>query len=89
MERKTILTVNDFSFSYDSHLILDKISFDVKKGEIIGLLGENGTGKTTLLNSIYGINGHTENISVFSAFPEIDNPIIKEKVSYIQILLNY
>ncbi|MBQ1327941.1 MAG: ATP-binding cassette domain-containing protein, partial [Eubacterium sp.] len=31
------------------------ISFDVKKGEILALLGENGSGKTTLMNMLSGI----------------------------------
>ena len=33
----------------------DDISFDVRRGEILGLLGENGAGKTTLMKIIYGL----------------------------------
>ena len=35
--------------------VLDNISFDVKKGEVIGIIGRNGCGKSTLLRSIAGI----------------------------------
>ena len=35
--------------------VLDNVSFDVKKGEIIGIIGKNGCGKSTLLRSIAGI----------------------------------
>lgn len=84
MSTKTIIEIENFNFSYGDNLVLEDINFDVKKGEIIGLLGENGSGKTTLLNSIYGINGYTENIKVFSEYPELDNKVIKNKVSYIQ-----
>lgn len=35
--------------------VLDNVSFDVKKGEIIGIIGKNGCGKSTLLRAIAGI----------------------------------
>ncbi len=40
---------------YKSHLVLDSLSFSVAKGEIIGLLGSNGAGKTSLLKIIVGL----------------------------------
>ena len=40
---------------FDQVVACDKISFDVKKGEILALLGENGSGKTTLMNMLSGI----------------------------------
>jgi general nucleoside transport system ATP-binding protein len=33
----------------------DQVSLDVRKGEILGLLGENGAGKSTLMNIVYGL----------------------------------
>jgi iron complex transport system ATP-binding protein len=47
-----ILTVENVNFSYHDRRILNGISFSVKKGEICGLLGSNGCGKTTLLKCI-------------------------------------
>ncbi len=35
--------------------VLDEVDFELKKGEIHALLGENGDGKTTLMNIIYGL----------------------------------
>lgn len=40
---------------YEELSVLDNISFDVKKGEMFGIIGRNGTGKTTLLRLLSGI----------------------------------
>ena len=47
-----MLEVKDLKVSYGSILALKGISFEVKKGEIISLIGANGAGKTTTLHSI-------------------------------------
>jgi ATP-binding cassette, subfamily B, multidrug efflux pump len=53
---KTTISVNKLNFSFDSERqILKNISFTVSKGEHIGLTGSIGTGKTTLVNLISGL----------------------------------
>jgi iron complex transport system ATP-binding protein len=47
-----ILKVANINFSYYERKVLNGISFSVKRGEICGLLGPNGCGKTTLLKCI-------------------------------------
>jgi len=50
---KVLLDVKDLSFGYTKDNILFKdISFSLKKGETIGIIGKNGKGKSTLLNTI-------------------------------------
>ncbi len=44
-----MLTIEDISFSYKEKPVLVNVDLQVKKGEIIGILGPNGCGKTTLL----------------------------------------
>jgi len=49
-----ILSVDGITKRFGGLHALNKISFDVKKGEVIGLMGPNGAGKTTLLDVITG-----------------------------------
>lgn len=51
-----ILKCEDVCFSYDKKQILNKVSFDIKRGSISALLGRNGAGKSTLFLTINGIN---------------------------------
>lgn len=48
----TKLVVNNLTKKYDDLLVLDDISFSVKKGEFLVLVGPTGCGKTTFLNSL-------------------------------------
>jgi len=47
-----MLKVKDVSVSLGGTEILEKISFEVKKGEYVGIVGENGSGKSTLIKTI-------------------------------------
>lgn len=49
-----MLTVENLSISFGRSAVLQSVSFEVKKGEALGLIGPNGSGKTTLFNIITG-----------------------------------
>lgn len=55
MQIKNIIEVKDISFAYNSSKVLDSISFSIKKGDYIGIVGPNGGGKTTLIKLLIGL----------------------------------
>ena len=55
MPTSNAIELRNISKFFGSVVANNKISLDVKKGEILSLLGENGSGKTTLMNMLSGI----------------------------------
>ncbi len=61
-----MLTVNSVSVKIGAILALKNFTLDIKKGEMISLIGRNGAGKTTLLKSIMGVNKLTNGTIKFN-----------------------
>ena len=53
--RNPVIQTFNLSKSYDGKIVLDKIDFTLRQGEIYGLLGRNGAGKTTFIKAILGL----------------------------------
>ena len=51
----SIIEFKNVSFSYGSRLILDNLNFKINEGQIFGMLGPNGVGKSTIFNLITGL----------------------------------
>jgi len=54
MEDKAFLRVEGLSKSFGGVVAVDNVSFELRRGEFLGLIGPNGSGKTTLINLITG-----------------------------------
>ena len=52
---KDKIQINNIGFSYPNSSNLKNISFEINKGEMIGIMGESGSGKTTLIDLILGL----------------------------------
>ena len=62
----SIIEFENVSLSYGNRLILDNLNFTVNEGQIFGMLGPNGVGKSTIFNLITGlINPGNGNIKIF------------------------
>ena len=51
----SVIEFNNVSLSYENRLILDNLSFKINEGQIFGMLGPNGVGKSTIFNLITGL----------------------------------
>ena len=51
----TIIEFQNVTLSYGNRIILDNISFKINEGQIFGMLGPNGVGKSTIFNLITGL----------------------------------
>lgn len=76
MPSETYIELDKVSFSYGNNSVLENLSFTVKKGEYLGIIGPNGGGKTTLLSIILGLLHPTSGtVKLFG----VDGHDLKEK----------
>ncbi|ATY12977.1 ABC transporter ATP-binding protein [Amycolatopsis sp. AA4] len=52
---QTLLKVDDVTVRFGGLVALDSVSFEIRRGEILGLIGPNGAGKTTCFNAMTGV----------------------------------
>ena len=86
-QKKPILKLESVSLSFGSRQILENINFEINKGEIFGMLGPNGVGKSTIFNLITGLIS-PEKGSIFIGGEKVnDFPIFlrttKFKIGYV------
>ncbi len=68
MDRGTVISCKDLSKHFGDFIAVNKISFDVHKGEIFGFLGANGAGKTTAMKVLTGLLQPTSGQAMVAGF---------------------
>ena len=83
----TIIEFQNISLSYGNRLILDNINFKINEGQIFGMLGPNGVGKSTIFNLITGLVNPRSGLIKINGEEVTDYPIYlrtnKFKVGYV------
>ncbi|WP_213318572.1 ABC-F family ATP-binding cassette domain-containing protein [Chlamydiifrater volucris] len=80
---KVVFSVEDLGKSYGDNEVFNKLSFEVHQGDKVGIIGNNGLGKTTLLKLLAGVENPSQgNIKIghqvlFSYFPQNHSDVLK------------
>jgi len=86
-KNKPLIKLEKISFSYGKRQILDNINFNINQGEILGMLGPNGVGKSTIFNLITGLIKPDFGSIQFNGINVLDHPIsertTKFKIGYV------
>lgn len=78
-----MITVKNVVKSFGDFTALNSLDLNVPKGSIYGLVGPNGSGKTTIIRHLAGIYRQDSGLIAISGEPVYENPAIKEKIAYI------
>lgn len=79
-----MIEVTNLTKNYGDKKALDNISFDVKKGEILGFLGPNGAGKSTAMNILTGFISYTSGTVKIDGTDILTDPVgAKRKIGYL------
>ena len=81
---ENIIEVKDLTKEYKNIKAVDNLSFEVKKGEILGLLGPNGSGKTTTINCILSLlNYQNGSIKILGKEMKPDEYELKKQIGVV------
>ncbi len=75
------INVSNLSKSYAGVKVIEGVNFSVRRGEVFGLLGANGAGKSTTIECILGTRKHDEgDVTVLGMNPQIERKKLYERV---------
>ena len=81
-KQKPIVSLKKISLSFGKRQILDDINFKVNQGQILGLLGPNGVGKSTIFNLITGLIKPAYGSIIFNGINATDYPVYERTTKF-------
>lgn len=83
MKDDKVITANELTKKFGDFTAVDKISFEVQRGEIFGFLGANGAGKTTAMRMLCGLSLPTSGEATVAGYDVYkQNELIKKSIGY-------
>ncbi len=83
MAGEVVIRAEQLTKRYGANLAVDHIDLEVDAGEIVGILGPNGSGKTTTILMLLGLTEPTGGRAVVAGFDPLRDPLeVKRRVSY-------
>jgi ABC-2 type transport system ATP-binding protein len=84
-----LITVKNVNKFFDDYHALNDLSINVNKGSIYGLVGTNGSGKTTIIKHLTGVLKQDSGEILFDGEPVYENEELKKKIGFIPDDLSY
>ncbi len=83
-----VVYIKDAKINYHNHLVLDNVNFEVRKGEFVYMVGRTGSGKSSLLKTLYGdleFNNGTADVCGYNlnTLKRSDVPYLRRKLGII------
>ena len=83
LNKDSVISARGLRKQYGKQVAIDGISFDIAPGRIVGLIGPNGSGKTTTLKAILGLTGFDGELSVLGRDPRVQRDALMDDVCFI------
>ncbi|MFZ4874520.1 ABC transporter ATP-binding protein [Janthinobacterium sp. Mn2066] len=83
LNKDSVISARGLRKQYGRQAAVDGLSFDIAPGRIVGLIGPNGSGKTTTLKAILGLTGFEGELSVLGRDPRTQRDSLMEDVCFI------
>ncbi|QCR31110.1 ABC transporter ATP-binding protein [Lysinibacillus sp. SGAir0095] len=82
--QEVLLSIKDLRKNYGAKTVLNGVSLEVKRGEIIGYIGPNGAGKSTTIKILLGIESdYAGEVEIFGQDISMDNIDYKKNIGYV------
>ncbi|NVI85462.1 ABC transporter ATP-binding protein [Janthinobacterium sp. BJB401] len=83
LNKDSVISARGLRKQYGKQVAINGISFDIAPGRIVGLIGPNGSGKTTTLKAILGLTGFEGDLSVLGRDPRTQRDALMDDVCFI------